>query len=172
MAAADTKTPETGAGSTDLANAAANPEPDQVTQVGDTVKAEGARLAEEAAKAAKKAAKEPTARPETTTIAESLVYDGIDYNDEGHLVNGDGKKIALASDATDLDVGWTAQHRNRDTAIHYPVGAGPASVPDQTFHPSELPNPSAALRAGLLPQNLNTLNIDSKKFEGKKSLEA
>jgi len=172
MAAASTATPETGAGSTDLQNAADNPNPDQVTQVGDVVEAEGARLAKEAAKAAKKSAKEPSARPDFTTIQDSVEYSGIDYDDNGVLVNGDGKPIALASDATDLDVGWTVQHRNRDKAIHYPAGAGPASVPDQTFHPDELPNPAAALRAGLLPQNLSTLNVDPKKFEGKKSLEA
>jgi hypothetical protein len=169
---ATTNTPETGAGSTDLQNATDNPTPDQVTQAGEVTEAEGARLAKEAAKAAKKSAKEPSARPDFTTVAESLTYDGIDYNDEGVLVNGDGKPIALASDATDLDVGWTAQHRNRDKPIHHPLAAGPASTPDQTFHPSELPNPQSALRAGLLPQNLSTLNVDPKKFEGKKSLEA
>lgn len=175
---ADTNAPATTAtgqtpGSADAANALASPTPEQVTQPSPVKPAEGARILKEAEKAAKKAG--PSARPDFATIEESTINAGLAYDEAGVLRNDDGRPIALSADATDLDVGWTVQHAHTPRggesadAIHYPVGS---SVPDQTFHPSELPHPMSAIRAGLLPQNLSVLNIDTKKFDGKKSLEA
>jgi hypothetical protein len=95
--------------------------------------------------------------------------DAVRYDKSGALVTKDGQKIALAADATDPDVGWTVQQaRAEKDPVAYP--GGPATVPDQTVHPDELPDPVAALRAGLLPQNTEVLNIDPKKFRDKHGL--
>lgn len=166
MAASSTK-PGQSAGDADRANAAGG-STDQVTQTGDTVPAEGAAVA-------KTVEKEQDDR-DVVTLADVAPYDkdSVSYDDAGVLVNGDGKRIALAADALDPDVGWTVQqagaHVKKGDRVAYP--GGPSGVPDQTFHPDELPDPVAALRAGLLPQNAGVLNIDPAKFKGKKPLEA
>lgn len=166
MAASPNK-PGQSAGDTDRANAAGG-STEQVTQTGDTVPAEGARIAKEVEK--------ENRDRDVITLADATPFDKdtVSYDDDGVLVNKDGKRVALSADALDPDVGWTAQHaqahQKKKDRVAYP--GGPASVPDQTVHPDELPDPTAALRAGLLPQNAGVLNIDPAKFEGKKSLEA
>lgn len=147
-----------------------NPSAKQVTQQGGKpVKAEGQRIREQARKDAEK-------RDAPLTLSQALNENdpGLKYDDAGVLVNKDGKRIAMAADAHDADVGWTVQqagaHLDEDDRVH--STGGPATVPDQTVHPDELPDPLAAVQGGLLPQNVNGLNIDRKKFEGKKSLEA
>lgn len=141
----------------------------QVTQSAPVKKAEGQKIREAARKAEEKRGVVTLASAMYSPDGKSVVYD-----ETGMLVNGDGKKIALAADATDLDVGWTVQnagsHLDEKDRLHYP--GGPATVPDQTVHPDELPDPLAAIQCGLLPQNAAVLNIDSAKFDGKKSLEA
>lgn len=146
-----------------------NPTTEQVTQQGGkAVPAEGQRIREQARKDAEKR--------DVVTLAEALnaTDPGLEYDEAGALVNADGKRIALSADATDTDVGWTVQqagaHVDEKDRVAYP--GGPATVPDQTFHPDELPDPLAAIRAGLLPQNVEVLNVDPNKFKGKKSLEA
>jgi len=162
--------PQTTPGSHDQAvTADTNPTAEQVTQQGGkTVKAEGQRIRD-------KARKDAEERDAPVTLAQALNAEnpGLKYDDSGGLVNKDGKKIAMAADATDADVGWTVQqagaHLDEDERT-YSTG-GPATVPDQTVHLKELPDPLAAIQGGLLPQNVNGLNIDPAKFEGKKSLE-
>jgi hypothetical protein len=155
-------------GSNDAAVAASsNPTAEQVTQQGGrAVPAEGQRIREQAREAAEERG--------VVTLNDVIVTgdrDAVTYDERGALVDGDGNRIALAADAGDPDVGWTVQQaRAEDSPVAYP--GGPATVPDQTYHPDELPDPVAALRAGLLPQNTEVLNIDKKKFAGKKSLEA
>jgi hypothetical protein len=164
---AATNKPGQSAGDADRANAAGG-STEQVTQTGDTVPAEGAQIAKEVEK-------ENEAR-DVVTLADTTPFDKdtVTYDEDGVLVNKDGKRVALSADALDPDVGWTAQHaqahQKKKDRVAYP--GGPASTPDQTVHPDELPDPTAALRAGLLPQNAGVLNIDPAKFEGKKSLEA
>lgn len=148
-----------------------NPTTEQVTQQGGkAVKAEGQRIREAALKAA--------SERDVVTLADALNAEdpGLEYDETGALVNADGKRIALSADALDPDVGWTVQHAHAPLSedddrdpVAYP--GGPATVPDQTFHPDELPDPLSAVRAGLLPQNVETLNVDPKKFAGKKDLE-
>lgn len=147
-----------------------NPSAEQVTQVGGkTVPAEGQRIRD-------KARRDAEERDAPITLAQALneTDPGLKYDETGVLVNADGKRIAMSADATDADVGWTVQqagaHLDEDDRVHS-VG-GPATVPDQTVHPDELPDPLAAIQGGLLPQNVNGLNIDPDKFKGKKSLEA
>lgn len=164
------KGPESTPGSLDLANATqANPSAEQVTQQGgEAVPAEGERIREQARKDAEE-------REGYISLDQALheTDPGLAYDERGALVNADGKRIALSADATDPDVGWTVQqagaHVKEKDRVAYP--GGPATVPDQTFHPDELPDPLAAVRAGLLPQNVEVLNIDPEKFAGKKSLE-
>lgn len=158
-------------GSNDAAVAAsANPTAEQVTQQGGrAVPAEGQRIRDQA----REDAEDRDAPVSLNEVITTDKRDAVKYDERGALVTGDGQKIALAADATDPDVGWTVQHARRednDDRVAYP--GGPATVPDQTFHPDELPDPVAALRAGLLPQNTEVLNIDKDKFKGKKSLEA
>lgn len=158
-----------GPGSTDAANAAnANPSAEQVTQSGGEAPAEGQRIREDVRKDAKDRG--------VVSLNDVIVTgdkNAVKYDETGALVDGDGNRIALAADATDPDVGWTVQQARAEKAkdrVAYP--GGPASVPDQTYHPDELPDPVAALRAGLLPQNTEVLNVDPDKFKGKKPLEA
>lgn len=160
-------------GSADQANAAAaNPTTEQVTQAGEPERAEGQRIREQAAKDAKKRGDDNV----RVSLSEALLESdpGLSYDEAGALVNRDGKRVAMTADATDPDVGWTVQHaqshvKEKDR-VAYP--GGPSTVPDQTFHPDELPDPLAAVRAGLLPQNVEVLNVDPAKFDGKKPLEA
>ena len=156
-------------GSSDAANAlTTNPSAEQVTQAAPEAEAEGQRIREEA--------RAQQADSGVVTLAQAITTDdkaAVKYDDTGQLVNADGKKIALAADATDPDVGWTVQQAGshldeKDRRAH----PAPSTVPDQTVHPDELPDPVAALQAGLLPQNAGVLNVDAGKFEGKKSLEA
>lgn len=166
----ETTDQQRGPGDGDRANAlAADPSTEQVTQPSAPAPAEGQRIREEA--------REEVEDRGVVTLAEAMTVDdraAVQYDDTGQLVNADGKKIALAADATDPDVGWTVQqagsHVDADERVPYP--GGPSGTPDQTVHPDELPDPVAALRAGLLPQNAGVLNVDPDKFEGKKSLEA
>ena len=158
-------------GSNDSAVApTANPTAEQVTQTGGkTVPAEGQRIRD----AARDEAADRDAPVSLNEVITTDKRDAVKYDDRGALVTGDGKRIALSADATDPDVGWTVQHaRTEDDREGVAYPGGPATVPDQTFHPDELPDPVAALRAGLLPQNTEVLNIDKDKFKGKKSLEA
>jgi len=110
--------------------------------------------------------------PDVVDFATAITVNGVEYDDDGRLVathgKHKGKPIALAADATDPDVGWTAQHGRGEK------GSAPGvidSTPDQTFHPDELPDPVAALVSGQLPQNLTGLNVDEDKFKNKKPLE-
>lgn len=158
--------PGQSAGDTDRANAA-DGSTDQVTQTGDVSTAEGAAVA--------KAVEKDNKDADFVTLDAALhaTDPGLKYDDTGVLVNKDGKRIALTADATDPDVGWTVQHagahlKDKDRQA-YP--GGPGGVPDQTVHPAELPDPLAAVRAGLLPQNAGVLNVDPGKFSGKKPLE-
>ena len=156
-------------GSHDLAIAAANPQsrPQVIPQGGEAVPAEGDRLRE--------LAEQMNEDSNVVSLAAALnaTDPGLKYDETGLLVNGDGKRIALSADGLDPDVGWTVQHAgahlDEKDRVNYPGGY--AGVPDQTFHPDELPDPLSAIRAGLLPQNMSVLNIDPLKFEGKKSLE-
>lgn len=166
MAAATAKAGQS-AGDADRANAAGG-STDQVTQTGETTTAEGAAIAKQVEKDA--------ADRGVVTLADVAPYeeDTVSYDEAGVLVNADGKRVALSADALDPDVGWTAQqaqaHVKEKDRVVYP--GGPSGTPDQTVHPDELPDPVAALRAGLLPQNAGVLNIDKGKFKGKKPLEA
>lgn len=159
-------------GSADQANAeAANPDTEQVTQTGDPEKAEGQRIREQAAKDAKKRKDDGGLVPLAHAL--NATDPGLKYDEAGALVTKDGKRIAMTADATDPDVGWTVQHagahQKEKDRVAYP--GAPSTVPDQTFHPDELPDPLAAIRAGLLPQNAEVLNVDPAKFDGKKPLE-
>jgi hypothetical protein len=155
-------------GTVDTANAATAPD-NQTTQAGEVTQAEGARIKEETAKEREKSGSD------VVTLADATPWedDTLKYDDAGVLVNKDGKRVALASDALDPDVGWTVQqagtHIKEKERVAYP--GTPSGVPDQTVHPDELPDPVAALRAGLLPQNAAVLNVDPNKFSGKKPLE-
>lgn len=151
----------------------ANPTTDQVTQQGGrTVPAEGHRIRQ----AARDRAEESDAPVTLDTAVFTDDSKALTYDDTGRLVNRDGKPIAMSADALDPDVGWNVQHaraaheEDERELVAYP--GGPATVPDQTVHPKELPDPVAAIRAGLLPQNAEVLNVDPDKFKGKKSLEA
>lgn len=158
-------------GSNDAAVAAsANPTAEQVTQTDrGTVPAEGQRIREQAREEAEDRGRPLSLNEVITTDAR----DAVKYDATGRLVTGDGQRIALSADANDPDVGWTVQQaRVEDEGDRVAYPGGPATIPDQTFHPDELPDPVAALRAGLLPQNTEVLNIDKDKFKGKKSLEA
>lgn len=142
-----------------------NPTTEQVTSIGgEAVPAEGQKIREQARK---------NAEERGIVSLTDVVYAGDvpEYDENGQLVNSDGKKIALAADAFDPETGWTVQHAgaHQEKPVAYPGGY--ATVPDQTFHPDELPDPTAAVRAGLLPQPMHALNIDPEKFAGKKSLE-
>lgn len=161
--------PEPTPGSNDTATATtSNPSTEQVTvQDGEAVPAEGQRIREQV----RDEAEDRDGPVSLNEVITTNKRDAVKYDERGALVTGDGQRVALSADATDPDVGWTVQHARRDDgAVAYP--GGPATIPDQTFHPDELPDPVAALRAGLLPQNTEVLNIDSEKFAGKKSLEA
>lgn len=167
MAGSTTKVGQ-NAGDADQANAAGGTT-EQVTQTGDETVAEGAAIAKQVEKDAKK----DKDRPLTLDAALHASDPGLKYDDAGALVNSDGKRIALAADATDPDVGWTVQqagaHLDEKKRTAYP--GGPSGQPDQTVHPKELPDPLAAVRAGLLPQNAGVLNVDPGKFDGKKPME-
>lgn len=160
--------PQSTPGSHDLrVGAETNPSTEQVIpQAGREAKAEGQRIREQAQRDAEDR--------DTVTLSEALntTDPKLRYDESGALVNEDGKRIALAADASDPDVGWTVQHAgahvDEDDRVHYPA---PGNVPDQTVHPKELPDPLAAVRAGLLPQNTEVLNVDPDKFKGKKDLE-
>jgi hypothetical protein len=175
---AGTTAPKAGqsAGDADAANAAATGNTEQVTQTGDVTAAEGAQIA--------KVQEKEQGKSDVVTLAAALHADdpNLKYDDTGVLVNKDGKRIALTADATDPDVGWTVQSalRARDedgkpkrgaSNQGTPYPGGPSGTPDQTVHPDELPDPLAAVRAGLLPQNVGVLNIDPHKFDGKKPME-
>jgi hypothetical protein len=149
-AAPDTKTGTAGA----PASAAANDDAKDETAAKSTKAGEGRKLPDP-----------------PVQLADEITVAGVEYDDDGHLVAAKGKnkgrRIALAADATDPDVGWTVQHgRGKDgvTKNQQPT------TPDQTFHPDELPDPEAALRAGLLPQDVGSLNVDEDKFEDSKPL--
>lgn len=163
----DNPNPTPGSGDVQAA-ATSNPTADQVTvQGGETVEAEGQRIREQV----RDDAEDRNGPVSLNEVITTNKRDAVKYDERGALVTGDGQRIALSADATDPDVGWTVQQaRLEKNAVAYP--GGPATVPDQTYHPDELPDPVAALRAGLLPQNTEVLNIDSEKFAGKKSLEA
>jgi hypothetical protein len=141
-------------------------QPQMTTVAGKRVKSEGQIIRESLPEGGKNGVK---------SLADITVVGGVEYDETGRLVSSeDGSPLATTADAYDATVGWTAQHglalEGRD-AKPIPLEAG-FGLPDQTFHPDELPDPLTALKNGMLPQSTVGLRLDEAKFEKKHDFEA
>lgn len=80
----------------------------------------------------------------TTTDAEAAAAAGVAVPPASYDEYAEKVTVATAIDSGDTATGWTAQSK-RSLVL-------PEDVPGQRFHPSQLPDPSVAIAAGIRPQ--------------------